>query len=317
MDNIILQEIEVFRQQSQNELQRKKIKFSEWSSNKEGRTYGMEKDHCKLFWFEYFNNRNIDDAKQHLYLIGRLMDIVNQERKSSYMRNPGEMISYLFLSDSEDLIERFKNWKVGKYMNIQIGGIIPCIKHFLRGEVYLAKLELENFYNRRSYKEDNSLWKGDDLFLRGILNNEIDLVREGIEYLFTSEIHEKRNGIYEFRKKLYSIPGILYLKLAWILGYEIEINSPLALMELMPVQPLKKYKVPYFFLDGFEGVLPSPYVQWLSEKDTQKPVEQNGNYDSWNREKYRTRNEAIIVENSIRKGCKAIRDEKGNWKIFK
>ena len=39
-----------------------------------------------------------------------------------------------------------------------------------------------------------------------------------------------------------------YTKLAWRKGIEVEVNSPLISKELLPIQPLDKYEIPYDFL---------------------------------------------------------------------
>ncbi|MFC4263902.1 Imm49 family immunity protein [Ferruginibacter yonginensis] len=45
-----------------------------------------------------------------------------------------------------------------------------------------------------------------------------------------------------------SFPALGYAKLAWLKGIEVEVKSHLVPKELLPIQPLEKYEIPYDFL---------------------------------------------------------------------
>ncbi|MFV1873829.1 MAG: hypothetical protein ACMZ64_10955 [Oleiphilus sp.] len=49
--------------------------------------------------------------------------------------------------------------------------------------------------------------------------------------------------------KFMCAPGMWFAKLAWICGYQIEIDHPLIISELLPVKPLDYYDNPYEFLE--------------------------------------------------------------------
>ena len=53
----------------------------------------------------------------------------------------------------------------------------------------------------------------------------------------------------EFNGDIWSHHPVMFTKLAWMNGLEIEIDNPLVPMELMPVKPLDQYDYHYDFLD--------------------------------------------------------------------
>ena len=91
---------------------------------------------------------------------------------------------------------------------------------------------------------------------------DVAILKIGIEYLVSKPIHKKRFFRQAFETDFLSFPAVAILKVAWILGYEIEIDSPYIPMDLMPIRPLEKYEVPYFFMEGYEGKIPDAYLKW-------------------------------------------------------
>ena len=105
--------------------------------------------------------------------------------------------------------------------------------------------------------------------MKALVEGDKDGIKEGLEYMVSEPIHNGRLGSdYEINYigNIVSFPAITILKAAWLLGYEIEIDSSLIPMDLMPVRPLEKYEVPYFFLEGYEGELPSSYIEWKEKQ---------------------------------------------------
>lgn len=115
----------------------------------------------------------------------------------------------------------------------------------------------------------------------------------------------------------YGLYRTLTLKTAWILGHEIEIDSPYIPMDLMPVRPLEKYEVPYFFMEGYEGEYPEGWLEWKAKQDLGIPEAAEGSIDFiWDKNKYASRQEAIIIEAALKKGYRVEKDEADNSIIY-
>jgi hypothetical protein len=89
--------------------------------------------------------------------------------------------------------------------------------------------------------------KDDYEFYKALHNSDKARMEEVLEKLTSPKIHKKRNDN-PLLNQYISFPALGYAKLAWRKGIEVEVNSKLVPIELLPVQPLDKYEIPYEFL---------------------------------------------------------------------
>lgn len=73
-------------------------------------------------------------------------------------------------------------------------------------------------------------------------------MKDAIIYL-AGRGHRRRNDRI-YRKDLISIPALSYAKLAYIKGYELDIDHPLIPKELLPVRPNDEYWEYDFMKEG-------------------------------------------------------------------
>ncbi|MDO4764399.1 MAG: immunity 49 family protein [Flavobacteriaceae bacterium] len=83
-------------------------------------------------------------------------------------------------------------------------------------------------------------------FFKALYENDKTKIEEILEKFLSPKIHKERNDS-PFSKYI-SMPALGYAKLAWRRGLEVEIKSKLIPKELLPIQPLEKYEIPYDFL---------------------------------------------------------------------
>ncbi|MEL6537488.1 MAG: Imm49 family immunity protein [Bacteroidota bacterium] len=105
--------------------------------------------------------------------------------------------------------------------------------------------KLEETVLRKLDKKD-SLWL-DFKFFQALSNRSKNDCEAILEELTSIKIHKTRNdnGVIS---QYVSQPALGYAKLAWRHGLEVETNSPLIPKELLPIQPLEEYPIPYDFL---------------------------------------------------------------------
>ncbi|MEO9510625.1 MAG: immunity 49 family protein [Flavobacteriaceae bacterium] len=84
-------------------------------------------------------------------------------------------------------------------------------------------------------------------FYKALLSKDKSKCEELLEQLVSSKIHKKRNDNAVLSKYV-SQPALGYAKLAWRQGLEVEVNSPLIPKEILPIEPLDNYEIPYDFL---------------------------------------------------------------------
>lgn len=100
-------------------------------------------------------------------------------------------------------------------------------------------------FPRLSKQEE--LLKIDYEFYKALLTKDKSKCEEVLEELVSPKIHKKRNDS-PVLKEYVTQPALGYAKLAWCLGVEVEVNNPLVPKEILPIEPLDSYDVPYDFL---------------------------------------------------------------------
>ncbi|GAB3909755.1 Imm49 family immunity protein [Mucilaginibacter boryungensis] len=83
-------------------------------------------------------------------------------------------------------------------------------------------------------------------YFKGFLQNDKDKITQGLNDLLAAR---KKRNIDPLISKFFSTDTAGYCKLAWLKGYEIDLQSPFVPVELMRIEPLKYYE-DYDFLNA-------------------------------------------------------------------
>ena len=169
-------------------------------------------------------------------------------------------ISYAVLSDNEPLIQRYSQLRYQRGKNAELSmdemvaiGELPIwcntVQFFMANdndgvESNLNIIETMSLPNLPKKEEG---MKDDYEFYKALLAGNKAKIEEMLERLVSPKIHKKRNDS-PILSQYVSLPALGYAKLAWRKGIEVEVNSPLIPKELLPIQPLDKYEIPYDFL---------------------------------------------------------------------
>jgi len=168
-------------------------------------------------------------------------------------------ISYAILSDNEPLIQRYAKLRYQRGTNAELSmdemvseGEMPIwcntVQFFMVNDTAGVERNLniiENKTLKKLPKKEEGL-KDDYEFYKALHFKDKSKMEEILEKLVSSKIHKKRNDNPVLSQYI-SHPAIGYAKLAWRYGLELDINSPLVPKELLPIQPLDKYDIPYDF----------------------------------------------------------------------
>jgi hypothetical protein len=219
---------------------------------------------CDGLWYKYeiFGIYNIsieifDKAKFHFNTCGLIDEYRVNKYNSIFLDYGIHHICYAILSDNEDMILRYselryKPWGKMKGMeeNILLGkDPIWCniIQMFMANDSTGIERNLNILDTITLKKKKEQSLMLDYEFYKALYYNDKSRMEEVLEIFVSPKIHKKRNGDPIFNKYI-SLPALGYAKLAWRKGIEVEVNSPLIPKELLPVQPLEKYEIPYDFL---------------------------------------------------------------------
>ncbi len=217
--------------------------------------------------YSFFEEHNLTKTKQHFYVCG-LLDAFRiktyQDRIFDYDLHS---IGYAMLSDNlafvkdifakltyrstylEDVTEKLMPITMEDNVLTSEGAIFThTIQQFLLGNNTLIERDLaimERVYFNKSHQ--SSTLQYDVRFFSALYQKDVSQCEAILKEMVSSKIHQKRNDD-ALLKKYISMPALGYAKLAWILGIEIEVKSKLIPKELLPIEPLEHYEIPYDFL---------------------------------------------------------------------
>ncbi len=230
-------------------------------------SYGHTLSNWIRAWNEYLNNKNIDKAK----LIFNENGFIDLNRAELFnhrvldMQNPRDNLSSVVLSDNQILINKYSeiNYLIkynSRNKDVEItfrdfankGELVAIysltILNFLKKDWNQIKNSIEIFRNVVSNTKSALILLPDFEFLESLTTGNKDLIKSKIEFFLTKKLHKQRMRDEILLDDYISLPAILYLKLAWIMGFEIEINNAFIPMDLMPVKPLLNYEETYIEL---------------------------------------------------------------------
>jgi hypothetical protein len=220
--------------------------------------------------FLYFLNNSIQKSKQCFFNVG-LVDIYLVEK---FTKSHSRFLDFDLprclipvLSDNEKLIQEYSKIRYKTFYRkdeseemtplsmdemVAIGELpIWCntVQFFMANdkegvERNLNIIETKTLKNLP--KKEEGL-KDDYEFYKALHIGDKAKMEEVLEKLTSPKIHKKRNDN-PILNQYISLPALGYAKLAWRKGIEVEVKSPLVPKELLPVQPLEKYEIPYDFL---------------------------------------------------------------------
>lgn len=212
------------------------------------------------FSINYINEKSILNAKQSFNNCA-LLDIYRLNRFNDRFFDYGlHHISYAILSDNEALIQPYAKLRYQRGINAEMSmdemvaiGELPIwcntVQFFMANddegvERNLNIIEIKTL-PKLSKKEEGL--KDDYEFYKALYSSDRAKMEEVLDKLVSPKIHKKRNDN-PILNQYVSLPALGYAKLAWRKGIEADVNSPLVPKELLPIQPLDQYDIPYEFL---------------------------------------------------------------------
>lgn len=221
---------------------------------------------CNILWNKYetffaYENRNKNsDAKNNLTINGLLDEFAILNFNSRLLDYGLRHICYTVLSDNEELIQRYAKLRYHRGKNAELSmdemveqGELPIwcntVQFFMANDNNGIERNL-NIIETKSLKKLSKKEEGllDDYeFYKALYNLDKSKMEEVLEKLTNPKIHKKRNDD-PILNQYISLPALGYAKLAWRKGIEVEVKSKLVPKELLPIEPLEKYEIPYDFL---------------------------------------------------------------------
>ncbi|MEJ7139170.1 Imm49 family immunity protein [Amphibiibacter pelophylacis] len=221
---------------------------------------------------------NFSMCRQWFYLASRLREECCKFSNGWSMEFPDPLI-FALLSDCAPLIGRYGNLSTIAKPHLELPSFNEAAlrpsRHDFRYMVHYLQALIRRDWTcagnieicvRRSFKKMSAVdleWFSVGAALR---DSNKDEIIELIYKLLKPGVHKARNKerFRELSGQVWSHHPVMFTKLAWMHGLEIEIDSPLVPMALMPIRPLEHYDDVYDFLKpGYVPVVEKPKKSFL------------------------------------------------------
>jgi Immunity protein 49 len=200
--------------------------------------------------YKYFYvDNNIEKAKQAFYMCGRLIENATVKYDASLIDNAWNYFALALLSDNAQLIKRYAKLTHSNFFNmVKLGWgstYIYCMQCIINDD-------LEEYQKAIQIMKDKCIkkfkWGLDVEFLEALALRNKDNCQIILQELVSKKGHEKRNKLETGYKDFISFPATTLAKLAWIKGVNVQVDTHLIPLELLPIKPNEVYVDEYDFL---------------------------------------------------------------------
>lgn len=222
------------------------IKEIDLKNNLEGQINGLWY-YNQTFFLYHLKNRDFHSAKLNAYLCGCIDEYSITHYDSRILDSGVRNLTYVLLSDNNQLITRFADLEHSSYTWMVAHGhstLLYCIQQIIKGDWERVKWSIE-IMKTKNVKLKKAILP-DILFFEGLVEKDESKICGAIAQLLKD--HKKRNKHMGITEEYISIPALTYTKLAWLKGFEIQIDHPLIPKEFLPYRPLEYYDDKYSFL---------------------------------------------------------------------
>jgi len=210
------------------------------------------------------SENDINCLKQWFYVLSLLRAESCKYSGGCSMSTPDGFI-FSLLSDSKEIVDKFScldtvNLLWGEYEPSYQEAKFKPSKDDPRFRTHALQAVLRNDW--KDYNEIKAVTNQKIKKLRevaqfefeiydAIYDKDKDKIIDIVQTLLKPRVHKAYNKDFgeEFNGDIWSHHPVMFTKLAWMNGLEIELDNPLVPMELMPVKPLDHYNYYYDFLD--------------------------------------------------------------------
>lgn len=234
---------------------------------KSNEMYSIQSTLCGIILKTLVIDNDWQQVKYYCYTLGKVIEADHDGNKDNlhkvlvYKVDSHLMASYVLWSDHRKLIQRFTTFNYAQYGNtekeiwnrwtlLEQGiAIYAYVMYHLASGMFeqvhnciavANRLATSRKFSRRHFPIHVRIWEA-------IMNQDKEAIKTNLLQLINKAhgfFHEELYGEGDF----ISSPAVGYLKAAWLLGIEVEVEHPLIPMEMMPVKPLEKYENRYWFL---------------------------------------------------------------------
>ena len=208
---------------------------------------GLSYDQQTFAEYAYFHQGNLKKAKQAYYSGARLMRFVyNNYRNDTYPHADIafriDRINMALLSDHPQIITGLGHAVTNRLTQQAARGATNfTILAIIREDVEVLSEQIKLLTKYHLSKKNRNWIQPEVNFFSAYLAKDQQGITDAIYSMLKSRKYMYISKAFMRGERRMDIPAITYAKLAWLKGYEIEIDHPMIPMDFLPIQPLDHY----------------------------------------------------------------------------
>lgn len=211
---------------------------------------------CMMSWFR---NHDLLAFKQWAYMAAKLNRMVIQYKPYDWF--PAYEHLYALLSDEEEIISWYKQHRLPYLIESEIKDRDNPKQSAFHG--YQALLALNGQWDELRQRCEKILsmeikkdrkYLIDHRFYLALANGDKNGMQAVLTELTSPKVAKVRNFevSFAFTENFIATHAVIYAKIAWRWGYQLEIDTPWIPKQWLPIQPLDDYPEPWDFLKTFD-----------------------------------------------------------------
>ena len=246
---------------------------------------GLLDDYHRALASKYLLENNISGFKENASIAGFLGILSKYDFQWAYNGINTNFFFMSLLSDNQKLIDYLIKHR-DEIVDISVPYKRTDTRPFfnantllaLSGDWQLLKERALTFLNDEKKARSDLKRIPDHEFYVGLADKNIKVMQEALDKLLELKFAKRAAKDTLLHFDFYLQPQVLmYAKIAAIHGFDLGIDSPIAPKELIDINPLAEYKIPYNFMKSFDFDAPHQvwvnYVKQRMEEAKQKKVE--------------------------------------------
>lgn len=213
----------------------------------------------------WFSGHDLVHCKQWAYVSAKLRRIIYQKAPLTGIYSPGVPFSDMFmplLSDHPGLIRWYGEFEGIDLERAKKGGTWEFVTHqaklALRGEWDLLGERSERWLS--NVPERMKRFAPDNRFHLALAKHDIAGMESALAEIVTPKEVKWRNEHEGFTGWFIVRQAVIYAKIAWRHGFQVQVDTPWIPKEWLPIEPLPAYEDPYPFMQAFDIETPVPKV---------------------------------------------------------
>jgi len=203
-----------------------------------------------IIGIDFFRKKAFHEFKQKIYNSAMIYEYCFNIYNNYWISYNMKPYTYALLSDNKNLVNRFSNISLADSGQNTAAFYNYSIQGLLRDDPEMINKSLKIIDKGISSRKEVSIKRAHKMCIEGIVNKDKVQILKGI-HEFELKRNKKRFIANDICENFISFFPVIYAKIAWMKDMKIDPGSKFVPFDLLKIEPLNEYTIPYWFLRDF------------------------------------------------------------------